>query len=78
MPYPRKVQFNSGQPHFDDVDSERDYITHEIDSTITTNYEYGTPNVDRAVRPFYEDEETGILTRDVAKFEAWMRTVVTK
>lgn len=77
MPYPRKVQFNSGQPHFDDVDSEREYVTHKIDSTTTTG-DYYERDGERAFREFYEDDETGIITRDVAKFEAWMRTVVTK
>lgn len=57
------------------VTSERAYYEHQIDSTLTSEREYMAPEVSRKLRTFYEDEETGILTRDVGKFEAWMSRV---
>lgn len=77
MPYPRKVTIVTDFPSFETVDSEREYVTHKVDSTTTTG-DYYERDGERAFREFYEDDETGIITRDVAKFEAWMRTVVTK
>lgn len=53
------------------VDSKRDYITHKIDTTVEDHYDRD----DRKLRTFYEDDETGIITSDVAKFEAWMDKV---
>lgn len=61
---------------YDMVKSDREYIEHQITTTETVAEDdgyYGAPTM--GVKRFYEDDETGIITRDVAKFEAWMRSV---
>lgn len=67
--------FDDESETFQRHDSTRQYTTHEVDSTVSTGYSYGPVDKDRAIRPFYEDDETGIITRDVRKFEAWMARI---
>jgi hypothetical protein len=62
---------------YDYVDSDREYIQHEITTTEKTSDGYYN-EAKMGVNRFYEDEETGIITRDVGKFEAWMRSVITR
>lgn len=69
------VRWDDESKTYVDWDSSRTYITHEVDSTITSERDYGPDDKSRAIRPFYEDDETGILTRDVEKFEAWMARI---
>lgn len=72
------VDYDSG--NYETVKSEHEYIEHKITSTKTETedrgYYGGGPEM--GVYSFYEDVETGILTRDVGRYEAWLKTLVTR
>ncbi len=66
-----KIWDSTGEPGTHDWrDSEREYEKHEWG--IRT-YDYGGYN-DSTV-DVYEDQENGILVRDVEAYEAWLRKV---
>lgn len=75
MDYPQHVPLVADTDRYGTIDSDREYYVHEIDSTVVSEREYDRDDRDRKFRRFYEDSETGIVTRDVAKFEEWMRRV---
>lgn len=69
------VDYDSGT--YESVPSEHEYIQHEITSTRTEQERHGYygGGPEMSVLRFYEDVETGIVTRDVGRYEAFLRKV---
>jgi hypothetical protein len=56
-------------------DSTRDYVVHEM-TTGFRDYEYAKP--EHGNREFYVDQDNGLVVSDIARYEAWVDTLITK
>lgn len=54
------------------VESQRRYAIHELKTSATTPSSYYETAPTPSNRIWYEDEETGLVTTDVGKFEKFM------
>ncbi len=59
----------------DSRESTRSYNVHEM-TTGLREYEYERPEF--GSREFYVDQGNGLVVHDIARYEAWLNTVVTQ
>ncbi|MGW8431751.1 hypothetical protein ACWGJ9_11710 [Curtobacterium citreum] len=56
-------------------DSTRDYVVHEMTTGLR---EYEHERAEHGVREFYVDQDNGLVVSDIARYEAWVSTLITQ
>lgn len=60
----------------DSRDSTRDYVVHEMTTGLREYNDYEKP--EHGSREFYVDQDNGLVVMDIASYEAWLDTLITR